>query len=403
MDTTEHDVYICYRDPAGRPLADLVSAGLARRGFHVIPHGVSAGAGGLERRLALIEEAPDFVLLLTPGALAPSADEHDPFRAEVAHALKTARIIVPVIAPGFGVYPVRGLAADLAGLARFQGIVHDPTNTPEMIARLAHALSSDTTVDDRRVMRTARRAFIAAGLFVAAIIIVKLAIALPKMLARRTELPPMPPLSLYWSSFAERQQDGGWSEFPLRDGGTVAPGDHLRLVFSPSADGCAYVLTKNVRGEIAVLFPPQELRGAARVTSGRVYEAPANAGWVTIDPQAGLTALYIVASYDPIENLEELVEEPAQGLSIQARRELLTTTIAGLIDGRHGPSDFKVRARNGRAILRSLAPPPGPASSTARLSSGAVALHSLAPEAGLLSALVEIRVQPDAGRPNPAR
>jgi hypothetical protein len=392
MEPVEHDVYICYREPAGQDLAKLVTAGLAKRGFHVVGRDTGAGLSSVEERLTLIEEAPDFVLLLTPGALDPCGDEQDPMRREIAHALKTERILVPVTAPGVGRIIGRGLPADLFRLSRVEAIAYDPANAPEMIARLAHALSSDTTVDDRRLMRTARRAFIAAGLFLAAIIIVKLAIALPRMLARRTEPPPIPPLSLYWSSFAQRQNGDGWAEFQLRDGGSVAPGDQIRLVFSPSADGSAYVLARNGRGEISVLFPSQELRGAARVASGRLYEAPANASWLTIDPQAGQTTLFIVASYDPIENLEELVEEPAQGLSIKAARELLTTTIAGLIDGHHGPSDFRVRARTGRAILRSLTPPAGPRTSFATLSSGTLVTHDLATEAGLLSAMVEIRV-----------
>ncbi len=393
MKPIEHDVYICYRDPAGRDLANVVAAGLTRRGFHLIPHDLGSGADSLPQRLMLIEEAPDCVLLLTPGALDSCGDDRDPLRLEIAHALRTDRIVVPVIAPGFGRYPVRGLPADLAGLARFQGIVYDPANTPEMIARLAHALSSDTTVDDRRVMRTARRAFIAAGLFILALIVIKVAIALPKMLARRSEPAPIPPLSLYWSSFAQRQHAGGWAEFQLRDGGSVAPGDQVRLLFSPSAEGSAYVLARHLSGDIAVIFPPQELRGAARVAAGRVYEAPGNARWFTVDPQAGLTALYIVASYDPIENLEELVEDSDQATSIQVRRELLTTTIAGLIDGRHGPSDFRVRARSGRSILRSLAPAAGPETSSTTLSSGTLVTHVMTAQPGLLSALVEIRVQ----------
>ena len=398
METIEHDVYICYRDPAGRELAKVVAEGLSRRGFHVIPNEVGPDGTSAGKRLAQIEEAPDFVLLLTPGALEPCRDDQDPMRREIAHALRTDRIIVPILAPGFGRYPVRGLPEDLVRLERFEAIVHDPANTPEMVARLAHALSSDTTVDDRRVMRTARRAFIAAGLFVAAIIIVKIAIALPAMLARRTEPPPIPPLALYWSSFAERQRNGAWTEFELRDGGTVAPGDQLRLVFSPSAEGSAYVLARSASGEVAVIFPSQELRGAARVAAGRLYEAPGNARWFTVDPQAGLTALYLVASYDPIENFEELVEEPSQALSLKARQELLTTTLAGLVDLRHGPSDLRVRARNGRAILRSLAPPAGPASSTATLSNGTSVTHQLTTEAGLLSAVVEIRVQSERPR-----
>ncbi len=393
MEPVEHDVYICYREPGGRALAELVKAGLSRRGFHVIPWDEDAGAESMARRLKLIEEAPDFVLVLSPGDLDERTGPSDPMRQELARALETGRIIVPVIAPGFGRYPVRALPADIARIGRYPAIAYDPSNSPETVARVSHALSSDTTVDDRRLMRFARRAFIAAGVFVAGILIVEIALTVPKMLARKTEPPPVPPMSLYWSSFAERPHEGGWTEFELRDGASVASGDQVRLVFSPSADGFAYVLAKNLRGEVHVLFPSHELRGAARVAPGRVYEAPGNAGWLTVDAREGLAALYIVASYDPIENLEELAEEQAQEVNRETRRDLLASTIGGLIDGRHGPSDFKIRARNGRAILRSLPPSAGPSHSSALLSNGALVTHPLAAEPGLLSALVELRLQ----------
>src|SRR5512136_2074588 len=105
MKTVEYDVYMCYRDRSGADLARLVSAELARRGFRVFCEDRLPGLAPDERRLKLIEETPDFVLLLTPGALDPCADAQDPMRLEIAHALRTGSNIVPILVPGYVRHP----------------------------------------------------------------------------------------------------------------------------------------------------------------------------------------------------------------------------------------------------------------------------------------------------------
>jgi hypothetical protein len=63
MKTVEYDVYICSREGSGADLAKLLSAGLTRRGFRVFYEDRLPGHGPDLRRLKLIEETPDFVLL----------------------------------------------------------------------------------------------------------------------------------------------------------------------------------------------------------------------------------------------------------------------------------------------------------------------------------------------------
>ena len=77
----------------------------------------------------------------------------------------------------------------------------------------------------------------------------------------------------------------------------------------------------------------------------------------------------------------------------QARSFLLESTIAGLLDGRHGQAGLNVRTRSGRPIVQSVAVPLGPKTAETALSSGLVVLHQLASQSGLVSAVAEIRVR----------
>jgi hypothetical protein len=393
MKAAEYDVYICCRERSGADLAKLVSAGLTRRGFRVFYEDRLPGSGPDERRLKLIEETPDFVLLLTPDALDPCADAQDPMRLEIAHALRTGSNVVPFSVPGYVRARPGTLPPDLAGLAGHRGVANDPVRAHESIARLGHMLSSDATVEERRLMREAKRVFLIAGLAILAVIAVEIARALPRMLARPIDERPLPPLALYWCGFGQRLDSGRWVQFALKDGSPVFDGDRLKLVFSPSADGFAYAVSRDLVGGISVLFPRAAFEADSRVRAGELYEAPDEAGWFALDQQAGLDTIYLLASYDPLENLEELVRESGASMNAQARHSLLESTIWGLLDGRHAPAGRTTRARSGRPIVQGLEVRPGPSMCSATLADGVVVSRELAAERGLLSAVVEIRVR----------
>jgi hypothetical protein len=130
------------------------------------------------------------------------------------------------------------------------------------------------------------------------------------------------------------------------------------------------------------------------VRAGILHEAPADGRWFTIDEHAGISAIYLIAGHDPLENLEELAEEADAGPSPAARMELLSSTVAGLLDGRHAAVPRPIRTRRGREIADEIAPA-RPPSAWPSLSGAAT---SPATETGLVSAVVEIRVRTETVR-----
>jgi hypothetical protein len=393
MTPVEHDVYLCCRDAEDRDMVSAVADGLTRLGFRVVVAGRGPGAASGPGRLAAIEQAPDFVLLSSPAPAGPPGSGPDPRAADLAHAFKTRRNILVLADPAHADPLAAAEPPGRPKLAAWQRVAYDPARTRESIALVGHRLLTSSDVDDRRLMRRVKRAFVALGL-VLAIAVASRAVPLA---VRWWNLPAAPPplarFTLYWTAVGQRMQDGQWTAFPVTDGSAVGSVVRLRLMFSTGSDGYAYVLTRDAQGGVSVLYPGATVRGASRVQTGSVYQVPGNGGWFTVDPQAGIAAIYLFAGHDPLENLEELLEEPESGVAPAARLELLTSTLAGLLDGRHGAAQRPIRSRGGREIVDGLQPAPPPAGWPAALTGESGAPRPPTTQIGLLSAVVEIRIK----------
>ena len=397
MTASEHDVYLCCREDGDPGMVSEVASGLVRLGFqvHVAGRGLRAEQGS-ERRAA-IEKASDFVLLSAPPAAGAPDGAADPRAADFAHAFKTRRNILVLADPAHG-DPLA--AADLPGrpkLAAWQRVTYDPARSRESIALVAHRLVSSSEVEDRRFMRSVKRAAAAVAILLVVAVALRAVPAAVKWWNQPTAPPPLPRFTLYWTAFGQRLDNGQWKAFPVTDGSAVAGGDQIRLVFSAGSDGYAYVVARDAQGGLVTLFPGATVRGASRVRAGTVYQAPGEGHWFTVDARAGLAAIYLIGGHDPLENLEELAEESDERTSPAARLELLSSTVAGLLDGRHAAVPRPVRTRKGREIVDGLAPSPAPSNWPA--APGGRSSEALRPavQTGLVSAVVEIRVRSAQG------
>jgi hypothetical protein len=152
-------------------------------------------------------------------------------------------------------------------------------------------------------------------------------------------------------------------------------------------------MTTDQRGEISLLYPARSLKANSQVKGAELYEAPFDGSWVKIADPAGVQMIYLLASYDPIENVESMVEERDEESSTQGRRSLLESTVAGLLDGRHNQARSAIRTRRGRAIVQNLAVTPGPTTAQTSLTGGLRVIHPLVIQPGLLSVAAEIHLR----------
>ena len=392
MIPVEHDVYLCCRDAEDSDMLSAVADGLSRLGFRVVVAGRHPGAANGPGRLAAIEQAPDFVLLSSPAPAGPSGSGPDPRAADLAHAFKTRRNILVLADPAHSDPLAAAEPPGRPKLAAWQRVAYDPARSRESIALVGHRLLTSSDVEDRHLMRTVKLAAVAVALMLA-LAVASRAVPLAVRWWNRPAAPqPLPRFTLYWSAAGQRLQDGQWTAFPVTDGSAVAGGDQIRLAFSTGSDGYAYVVIRDAQGGVSVLYPGATVRGASRVQTGRVYQVPGSGRWFTVDPQAGLAAIYLFAGHEPLENLEELAEEPESGATPAARLELLSSTLQGLLDGKHTAAQRPIRSRGGREIVDGLTPAPPPVAWPAASTGGPAGPDRPATQTGLLSAVVEIRL-----------
>jgi hypothetical protein len=390
---SEFDVFLCCADPSGDDVVATVAGFLRRQGFRVFLEDRSPTDAPDERRLALAEAVPDFLLLLTPATVDVMGGTGRGVHAEIARALATARNVIMVAPSEAPAPPARAFPSALSSLRAQKTLACNPDRLAESLSVIQHSLSSDTTVNDRHLMRRTRRLFIGVAVFVLAAASLQIVPLLVKKLTKPKPLPPVAPFALYWAGFGQRVDATGAAGFPLVDGASLAGGDHLTVAFSPSADGFAYVIEKDTRGRVSVLFPAETMKGASRVRAGRTYRAPVESGWRTVDPQAGIDTIYVFAGYDLLQNLEELVEEPETPQNVAARGALVEQTVNGLIDGRHYQLGRRPTIRNMQFVDQGLKPGFGPATFSASFPGGTSATQPAVVQPGLVSALVEIKVR----------
>jgi hypothetical protein len=387
------DVFLCCADPPGDAVVATVAAYLRRRGFRVYLEDRPPADASDGRRLALAETVPDFLLLLTSATVEVMGEAGRGVRAEIERALGTARNVVLVAPSGAPAPPAGAFPSTLSSLRARKPLAYNPDRLAESLSIIQHSLSSDATITDRHLMRRTKRLFIGVAIFVVVAASLQIVPLLVKRLMKPKPLPPVAPFALYWAGFGQRADASLPAGFPLVDGVSLAGGDHLAVTFSPSADGYAYVIAKDTRGRVSVLFPAEVLKGASRVQAGRVYRAPVGAGWLTVDPQGGLDTIYIFAGYDLLQNLEELVEESETPQNAAARGALVDQTVNGLIDGRHYQLGRRPTIRNMQVVDQGLKPGSGPATFSASFPGAASATRPAIVQPGLVSALAEIKVR----------
>jgi hypothetical protein len=395
MPPVEYDVYLCCRDAGDEDMVSAVAGGLRRFGFRVCVAGGEPGTADGPGRLAAIERTPDFVLLSAATAAGAPHGDADPRAADLAHAFKTRRNVLVLADPAHRDPLAAAEPPGRAKLAAWQRVTFDRARARESIALVAHRLLSSSDVEDRRLMRVAKRAFIALGLVLALAVASRAVPAAVSYWNRPKAPPPLPRFTIYWTAFGQRMQNGRWTGFALTNGSAVTGGDQIRLAFSTGSDGYAYVVARDSRGGLSLLFPGATVRGASRVQAGAVLAAPPGGRWFTVDAQAGLEAVYLIAGHEPLENLEELAEEADENASPAARMELLSSTISGLLDGKHAAVPGPVRTRKGREIVDGLPPAPPPRGWSAAVAGGSAGASQPAVQTGLASAVVEILLTRD--------
>jgi hypothetical protein len=135
-----YDVFISYRREGGAPEARLIKTELERRRLKVFLDVSDLQRGHFDEvLLQRIAYAPNFLLVLSPGALDRCDAEDDWMRQEIRQALGTKRNIIPIVLPHFR-FPA-ALPPDIAELPRHQAVEYSHTLFDATIGKIMIAIN----------------------------------------------------------------------------------------------------------------------------------------------------------------------------------------------------------------------------------------------------------------------
>jgi len=124
----------------------------------------------------------------------------------------------------------------------------------------------------------------------------------------------VPPMELAFSVRAQsRLPDGGVVETQLRDGGSLKSGDQFQIEFKAASDSWVYIFLVDSSGKCSALFPYPGVNISNRCLGGVTYAVPdpgfaGGSRWFVLDENPGTETLYIVASYEPVESIDAILE-----------------------------------------------------------------------------------------------
>jgi TIR domain len=166
MAESKYDVFISYRRPEGAPFARQIEAALGGRGARPFLDLSDLCRGHFEfSLLKRVADTPNFLVVLTPGALDRCGENGDWLRKEISQAIKTSRNIIPLVMPGFQ-YPDE-LPRDLKDLRRSKEL---ESYCPISEAALAGALAKIRAGSERQ-RRAAKRRMLTRAVFAGVILL----------------------------------------------------------------------------------------------------------------------------------------------------------------------------------------------------------------------------------------
>ena len=118
-------------------------------------------------------------------------------------------------------------------------------------------------------------------------------------------------LRLSMNILAEREIDGGYQEVLVREGGTLRSGDTFQVHFSTNEDCYAYVFIYDSQGKIQRLFPDSRMDLGDRIRGAELYSVPPGNLWFELDEHIGTETIYVLASYEPLPEMNRLFLEMA--------------------------------------------------------------------------------------------
>jgi tetratricopeptide (TPR) repeat protein len=123
---SKYDAFISYRREGGSETSRSIKESLEKRGVSVFLDFDELKTGRFDEKLLMeISEIPNFLLILSEGALDRCSDPNDWVAQEIAQALKFKKNIILILKKGFDFSKIPELPDSLKDLTKYNGISYD--------------------------------------------------------------------------------------------------------------------------------------------------------------------------------------------------------------------------------------------------------------------------------------
>jgi len=330
MRAPEYDIFISYRRADGAAEARLIAAALAQHGLRAFLDVTDLKRGHFDvTLLTKIGATPNFLVVLTPGALDRCHEETDWLRQEIIQAIKSGRNIIPLMMPGFR-FPA-DLPPELRDLPRCQGVEYSHSFFDATVSKILESAGASAARGGRFTNKRTLAAGLAAVALLGAAVVIKLgnrpAREQPSNTVDSRPAPVAPKKDVAWdeslaSAPALRELlEGRPKALPaeaktglfvklmavhdqrlelLRDDDELTSAESYYLELTPATDGHLYVFQVDSLGKLTVLYPkldglpwssgqnPVLARSLVRVPSERIGKN------LQLDENIGIEHVYCV-------------------------------------------------------------------------------------------------------------
>jgi serine/threonine protein kinase len=149
---THWDVFVSYRRDRDAQTARLIRGELQRRGFSVFLDVDDLRPGHFdEALLERIQEAPNFIVILSVDSLDRCAIQDDWLRKEIVCALNNKKRVIPIMMTGFSFPPAESLPKELRSIRVHHGVNYSHEFFDAMMKKIVDYLGEPRTMSRVRV------------------------------------------------------------------------------------------------------------------------------------------------------------------------------------------------------------------------------------------------------------
>jgi Domain of unknown function (DUF4384) len=105
----------------------------------------------------------------------------------------------------------------------------------------------------------------------------------------------------------------------IEPGTTLRSGDKIKIFFSSNMDCYVYIFQYGSTGLASTIFPNKQIAMSNKINGTDKYSIPPGEQWFFLDKNSGKESLYLIASVEPVKDLDALAEQLKNSPQLRAK------------------------------------------------------------------------------------